>query len=265
MPIASKSVKGKQRIADDSFDFLLLPKYETDIMSEVRVKGGDGLLSSDWHVPLTDPRIVVASVREARRRKATDWLVGAGDIFNFDVLSDYLPKQSDHSLNDEIRIARKMLKMLLGVFDHVYITMGNHDIRLQKRLGYTLKFEDSMELVFAGLGSALDRVTFTGRDYVIVESDEGPYRVAHTRDYRKGQLSVASEVADIHRCHTFVGHAHHHAIGHSKSGYRIGDLGGWFNSDKTSYLKRWTSTHPRWQPGDFILKNGVPYSRVLSG
>ena len=246
--------------------FLTLPRYETqDLMREVVLPGGDGVCSSDWHLPIVSEATVLSLIQNARKRKATDWLVIAGDFFNFDALSDYMPKQGgDHGLMDEIQMSRKLMRILLGVFDEVYVSLGNHDDRILRKLGFTMRFEQSMSLCIGNLPDKMaDKLKFSNRDYVIIKSDEGPWRVCHTRQYAMRQLHIPSDIADIYQMNVLAGHRHHHALGYSKGGFRIGELGWLGDEEKTCYIKRWTSTHPRMQQGYVILKDGRPIAPLL--
>jgi hypothetical protein len=247
--------------------FLTLPRYETQsLMREVVIRGGSGVASSDWHLPLTSESAVLHLINEAKRRKATDWLAIAGDWFNFDALSDYLPKQRDHELYDEIIMSRRLMRILLSLFDVVYVGVGNHDVRLVKALGHRMRFEHSMELCFGSLPEQmLNRLVFTGRDYLLHTSPEGDWRFCHTNQYAATQLTRPAKIADTFQQHVLTGHAHHHALGRSPSGLWIGEMGGMFDVEKTVYIKRWTTTHPRMAQGYFVLRDGVPSAPMLHG
>lgn len=246
--------------------FLHLPKYDTEVMGEIVIPRGRGSLSSDLHLPLTSERAIMHLIDNAKRLKATDWLAIPGDYFNYDVLSDYLPKQGDHDLYDEIVMGRRLMRILLGVFDRVIVSLGNHDQRLVRALGYKMRFEHSMAICFGELPEGMrSRIEFTGRDYMLHESEEGLWRFCHTRQYNMRQLAVPSDIADVYQQHVIAGHRHHHALGRSKSGLWCGESGWMCDEDKFSYIQRWTTTHPRMQQGYFCLVNGVPIAPMLHG
>lgn len=251
----SQSKKSGQPL---DLSFLTLPQYETELMGELWTPGGSGVASSDWHLPIVKEEIVRRLISDAKKHKATDWLIVAGDWFNFDVLSDYLPKQVDHTLMDEIKVSQRLMRILLGVFGVVLVGLGNHDVRLVRSLGYKMRFEHSMEICFGTLPESMrERILFTGRDYILHDSPEGVYRSCHTNNYSPNQLTIPSQIADIHQTHVLAAHRHHHALGFSKAGYRIGEMGGLMDGDRTAYLKRWTGSFPKWQNGYFIIdKNG---------
>lgn len=234
------------------------------LMGLVRVSG-NGLALGDIHLPITRFDIVAAAVRSAVLHGCTDWCVIAGDLFNFDALSDYFPKQGDHELDVEIRSGRDLLLLLLEVFGVVVVTKGNHDIRLQKAMGFRLKFEHTLRMFLPGLPDGDDeRLLLTGRDYAIVDTPEGEWRLCHTRQYSETPLAVPIKIADVNQQHVAGYHRHHYAVGFSRSGKMVVEGGGAFDTDRTEYLKQWSTTHPRWQPGWTLLKDGKPHLPMLA-
>lgn len=248
----------------NDLSFLTLPQYETELMGELTIHGGNGVVASDWHLPIVSEASIRHLITTAKRMKATDWLAIPGDWFNFDALSDYMPKQDDHDLSTEILISRKLMRILLRTFDRIIVALGNHDVRIMRALGFKMKFEQSMALCFGELPFEFgDRLEFTGRDYILNDTSEGLWRFCHTNQYSKNQLIVPSQIADINQQHVAAGHRHHHSIGLSPSGLWVVELGGLFDHNRTAYLKRWSSSHPHWQNGYMVLRDGVPYLPML--
>jgi len=239
--------------------FLTLDRYEADLMKEITINGGRGVIASDWHIPIVSEEWVRHLIHHARKNKATDWLLVPGDWFNFDVLSQYDPKQSDHTLVDELAISSRLMRILLGIFDEVIVCLGNHDVRFQRALGFKIRFEQSMRMCFGTLPeSMLAKMRFTNLDYALVETPEGTWRGCHTNQYSKTQLVVPASIADMECQHVAAAHRHHCAFGYSPSGRWAVELGGMMNADKTMYLKRWSSNHPKWRNGYLILLDGIP-------
>lgn len=228
----------------------------TDLMREITVSG-NGCVSGDWHLPITDYDIVNEACEDAIRLGCTDFLIGAGDVFNMDALSDYLPKQDDAGLAPEIIAANHLFKQLLRVFDKIIISKGNHDIRFIRQLGWKLRFEHSLRMILFDLTpEELARIEFTARDYVLVDSPEGVWRCTHTAEYSRSPLAIPGRLADIYQQHVIGFHRHHHAAGFSAAGYRVIEGGGWFDRGKTEYLQQWTKSFPKWQHGTTFLREG---------
>jgi hypothetical protein len=241
------------------------PVRPPDVMDELRISG-NGLVSSDWHIPLISHDVAARMIDDAVRYDCTEFLVIAGDLFNFDALSQYAPKQDDAGLAVELEHATQILEIMLMAFDHIYITKGNHDNRFMQALGYKLRFEQTIKMCFPDMDrDLLDRITVTGNDYVIIESSEGPWYCCHTNQYSKTPLAVPRELCDIHQMHVAGAHRHHHAIGRNKGGQHWAvDLGGLFDASKTAYLRQYTTTFPRWTPGYMLLQDGKPYLPLLA-
>lgn len=234
------------------------------LMGLVRVEG-DGLVLGDVHLPITLFDVVAEAVRSAAEHGCTAFCIIAGDLFNFDALSDYFPKQGDHELDEEIAAGRRLLELLLEVFDVVVVTKGNHDLRVQKAMGFRLRFEHTLRMFLPGLPDEdSGRLLLTGRDYAIVDTPMGEWRVCHTRQYSEAPLAVPIKIADVNQQHVIGFHRHHYAVGFSRSGKMAVEGGGAFDSERTEYLEQWSTTHPRWQPGWTLLRRGRPFLPMLA-
>lgn len=236
------------------------------LMGLIHLQGGNGLVLGDVHLPITNFELIAEAVRQAQAHGCTDWCIIAGDLFNMDALSDYHPKQDDHDLMGEVAAGRELIQLLLQVFDRVIVTKGNHDIRLQKAMGYRLRFEHTLKMLFeVHLTEDEDaRLQVTGRDYVLVDSPMGTWRMCHTRQYSETPLAVPIKIADVNQQHVMGFHRHHYAVGTSRSGKMAVEGGGAFDTDRTEYLVQWSTTHPRWRPGAVLLKDGLPYLPMLA-
>lgn len=234
-------------------------------VDELRVSG-NGVVSSDWHVPMISHETAVQMMEHAIAHKCTDFLVIAGDLFNLDSLSDYLPKQPTADLPTEIAHVPKLLRLMLKVFKVIVITKGNHDFRLQKALGYKLRFEHTIKMMLPDITpDEMSRILVTTNDYAVVDTPAGPWHCCHTNQYSKIPLAVPRELCSIELMHVAAAHRHHHAVGKDKSGnFFAVELGGLFDASKTSYLRQWTTTFPKWTPGYMLLHEGLPYLPLLA-
>lgn len=229
------------------------------VENELRLEG-DGAITADWHIPICDYELAQRFCDDADRLGKTRYLVVAGDFWNMDALSDYAPKQSDAGFPVEIQHGQAVMQLLLDVFDKIYVTLGNHDERVLKKLGYKLRFEHCVKMLLPDLSASEQaRIETTGRDYVIIDTDEGPWRVCHTKSYARTPLTTPAKLADIYQMHVAGAHRHHHAIGTSAAGFQVLELGGMFDASRTAYLDRYTNAFPKWAPGYSFLIGGRPY------
>ena len=232
-------------------------------MEECRVSG-DWMITSDWHMPIVDYGLVDRMISDAKRLGIKKLIV-AGDWFNFDALSDYFPKQQDAGFPVELQDSNRLMDYLLNWFDEIVLTLANHDIRITKQLGYKLRFDHSMRVCFYDIDpKRMNKITITNRDYVLVDTPKGVWRICHTNNYSKTQLAYPSKLAEKYRQHVAAGHRHHHAIGFSVSGYNVLELGGLFDASRTEYLSRWSNDFPIWQQGYSALIGGKVYCPMLS-
>lgn len=226
---------------------------------------GRGVVSSDWHLPLTDYERVARLIETAIRLGCTDYLLIVGDYLNLDWLSRHDPKQEDAGLEVEMDRGGQLIAILLEVFDRVVVSRGNHDERAVAALGWKMRFEASLRMLLPNISpQQSEKLEVTGLDYILADTDHGRWLNAHTSQYSKVPLAVPRELCDIHQMHVAAGHRHHHAIGKSKGGYYAVETGGLFDASKTAYLKRWTTTFPKWTPGWLMLHEAGPYLPELA-
>lgn len=248
------------------YKHLIPDHYNSEFFDEYRVSG-DGIVAADFHVPLTDYELTMRMIERAADAGLTGYLVIPGDFLNMDSLSEYNPKQPDAGLEFEIRMANKLMDCLLDVFDTVALSAGNHDRRVTKSLGFKMRFDSAMRMICHDVPpDKLDRLHVVGNDHIMIDTDNGEWRACHTASYSKNPLTVPRELCDIHHSHVIGAHRHHHAVGYNKSGkYFAVEAGGLFDVDKTAYLRKDSTTFPKWCPGWVELRGGFPTLPLLSG
>ena len=254
-----------RNLVPDTIRSMPHPVPLTPLMDEIRIRG-NGLVSSDWHIPLTSHELIAQAIESAIAHGCTDYCAIVGDYFNFDALSSYYPKQDNAGLETELVHGGQLIELLLQVFDYVYVTKGNHDVRMLNALGFKLKFERSIRMCLPSISDEqMERIIVTGLDYIVVDSDrEKPWHCCHTNAYAKSMLTIPNEIALIHDVNVAAGHRHHHAIGRARNGNYVVELGGLFDEAKTQYLRQWTNTFPKWAPGWMLLYDGLPYLPFLA-
>lgn len=225
-----------------------LKGFTTDIPIQMEHYGA-AMVSGDVHVPLTNFNMVEQMFRKAELNNLSD-LILAGDLYNFDSLGRFDPKQKDHTLAQELEIGREFVGSCLDVFDNVYIIKGNHEDRFMRALGFKLDFLQTMQLVLGDLYTKnIDRVHISNLDSMWLYAEGQKYYVNHPKTYSRQPLATGRALAAKHNCNIICGHAHHHAVGTDISGkYVVAELGGLFDIEKTAYLREAT-TFPKQQNG----------------
>lgn len=239
-------------------DHLVTPvPNNLNIIDPINVKS-PMIITGDWHVPMVDYGLINRMIDDARDRKITTLGI-AGDFFNFDSLSTYDPKQTDHTLEEEIEQGRDIMSTLLKTFKEIVYTWGNHDNRLARTLGYKMAYSTSMKYLFGELHwKQLAKIRFSDLDYFLVDTPRGVYRVCHPANYTRNPLTSARKLSAKYGTHVITAHSHHHAVGYAEDGlHAVAEIGGMFDTDKIAYLNR-STTFPRWQSGYCIVdKQGV--------
>lgn len=222
--------------------------YDLNIILDqpVRIPLDDGvMITADWHIPLYDRHWInymldVASKNKIRR------LILAGDLFNFDSLSQYDPKQVSAGLQLELSEGKKICTMLDQVFDQIVFIWGNHDARFTKSLGHKIGFADSMKAILPNVGN----FSFSNLDHCLIDMPTGfNWYVCHPKSYNSVPLTSAIKLANKYNANVVTAHSHHLAAGYGTDGVKkVVESGGLFNRDSTAYLQS-STTFPTWTNG----------------
>lgn len=221
--------------------------------AELRLEG-DFAVFSDAHFPLTRYDVLHRMLEEAREEGLTQ-AICAGDLTNQDALAGHEDKQRGAGMAPEMEHLHYGISAMLDVFDTVYISLGNHDRHLAQKS--QVSFEKSIRMLLCELPpEKLSGLVVTARDYVIVDTDRGPWRICHTRSYSRLPLNYPNKLALRFGMHIAAGHRHHHAQGKSANGYDIVELGGFQDEERMAYVHRYTNDLPMMQNGYGLLVGG---------
>lgn len=220
---------------------------------ELRLEG-DWAVSSDWHAPITRYDVLSRMLDDAHSA-GLNRLIIAGDLTNQDALTNHEDKQAGADMPTEIEHLNYSINTALDCFDEIVVSIGNHDRHLAQKAKVT--FDRSLRMLLADVPpEKYQRIRVTGRDYVIVDTDEGAWRVCHTYSYSRLPLNYPNRLALRHGMHIAAGHRHHHAIGVAANGKTIVELGGLMDADRLKYTKRWTNDMPVMANGFGLLLGG---------
>lgn len=204
----------------------------------------DGIMfAPDWHIPLYSREWVNRMLDRADKEKIRRLGI-PGDLFNFDSLSQYDPKQIGANLKLELSEGRSIVTMLDQIFDEIIFTYGNHDARFMKSLGHKIGFADSMRAVLPSTTNFM----FSNLDHFWIDTPT-PWYVCHPRSYSSVPLTTGLKLSDKYNANVVTAHSHHLAGSYAKDGKRIVvEAGGLFDRDKTEYLKA-STTFAEWSNG----------------
>lgn len=217
---------------------------------------GDFIIAGDVHCDTVNtgfmqrPLQIATKYLDHPRR-----LLLAGDFINADAFSNYDTIAPQSSFARELASARAFFDTYLRVFDEIYITLGNHDRRVQKRTKLAIQPEDLLRMI-----SHDTRVKISWWGHAVIETAKGEYRATHGSEYSVNTLSVADAMAQKYKQHIISHHQHHCAIGWDRfKQHVIIDNGGLFDDTAMAYALLDDSKRPRMSNGFTLLKNGSPY------
>ncbi len=229
---------------------------KVDIGRPLELSGQNWMITSDWHVPETDWRMIerVISIATKHMRQPRQ-LVIAGDFFSQSQFSQFANIIPPAPWAQERDAAREILRTLLDTFADIWIIMGNHDRRLIKWSMANLDEGDVFGMVIQN-----PRVHVNKFAYCTIQTEEGKWRITHPAAYRQARGVTPALMADKFEMNVMAGHEHHTALAFSPSGRHIGiSIGGLYDVSKIAYAQLTDSLKPNMVPGFAMLRDGYPH------
>ena len=214
---------------------------------------GNATVTGDLHMPYLDYDLAENLLRaseiilpEPRR------LIIAGDLFNMDAFSPFPPTNVRRAtFKEEVASAKNFLNAARNVFDTVEVLVGNHE----RRLIYITRGELSSSDL--GLVVNVDDVNFHVYSWGILETESGPWRITHQKNYSRNAQSVGVKLAHKYRQHIITHHQHRISKGYDDSGKSVViDNGCLADPEKLDYVNLVDSTTPVMNRGFTIVRNG---------
>lgn len=212
---------------------------------------GDCALTSDWHAPYFSIKWLKRLLAVCRELDINQLAV-IGDLTDFKWLSVFM--KAEGSLREELQIVTSLVRLLLSSFDRMYWCRGNHEDRMLRALDGQDILPVLAELMAKGERGEL---ILTEAPTMLLDDN---WRLEHPSSYSRDATKVATQIAEIFQKNVASAHGHFIGYKHEKSGKYVGlDLGGMFDVEKQEYLYRGgITTHPRWNPGFWIYRDGRP-------
>lgn len=215
---------------------------------------GDAIVCSDWHIPCHD-RDLANKLLEVARREKIKTLVVAGDFFDAYKFSSFDKRENQVSFREEIGEAKGIIEAMLKHFSKILFICGNHERRILRTVFYELDLSDIFKMATKEVHK---RVLVSERDYLILHTKQGDWRICHPRNYSQIKGRIAYRLAGKYRTNLIMAHGHFFGLVFSEDGQYIGiDSGGMFDPRKVEYIQD-TTTYPEWNQGFVVVKNGFP-------
>src|SRR3970040_1665312 len=245
--------QGDQITAIETLDWLpTFNKFETVHSDCVAV-------CSDMHIPYVDIDLVRKMCRIGSKMQAKDGILDV-DTFNQDMFSHFIryldPNREETSWPFELEAVSEVLKMVLATFKNVWVTRGNHDERILR----LLMGKVGLKHIFKWVPGDVDKlIRISEYPYCYLTSGQRSYRITHPKSYSKIPTRVSSWLANKWECSVMSAHGHRQGWVFSDAGHASIDIGGMFDPKKIEYINMSDTTHGKWNPGFFVVRNGFPY------
>lgn len=216
---------------------------------------GDMIVSSDWHLPLIDVDMVMKLILVAKRFGIKKMAL-VGDFINFETIAHWDQENMDVNLRLELESAEEMLNILFDWFDEVYWCFGNHDDRLTRLFNFQLQPTEFGKLITDQINKKL----FISSHPYMMLNNGSPWRLTHPKNFSVMTNRVPTKLSEKYRCNVLGAHGHHQGISFDTSGRDLcGDLGCLTDYEKTHYVMFKDTTHPIWNMGFGMIRNGTYY------
>jgi len=216
---------------------------------------GDYIVTSDWHLPLIDADIAFKMILIAKKFNIKKLAI-VGDLIDFEIISRFDHKNRAAALTKDFQSAEKLLSILFEWFDRIDWSFGNHDERLSKLFNFQLEPSEFGRLITDQVGKKL---FISSHPFMILEN-KGKWRLTHPKNFSIITARVPTKLADKYRCSVLGAHGHHLGFCFDSSGRDIAaDLGCLTDYEKTYYVMYNDTTHPRWNKGFAMVRNGCYY------
>lgn len=216
---------------------------------------GDFVIVGDLHLPTIDHEFASLPGMVAKKHlpKGSRRLIIGGDVFNMDAFSAYPRVSRLSSWHEERDAARLLFSRWLEDFDELYVIMGNHDRRMQKWSAGELDETDIFGMIIQN-----PRITVSNFGWLVVNTDSGPWRVTHSRNYSVNAGTVGGELANKFQMHIISHHQHHANKGMDKyKRYCTIDNGCMADYSQFAYVNLDDSKMPNMMNAFTLLKHGA--------
>jgi len=250
----SKKCATLSKEAESLKKFRVVERMAKKLTNYFKLKG-DYIVTSDWHLPLIDADIAFKMILIAKKFNIKKLAI-VGDLVDFEVISRFDHKNRAAALEKDFKAAGKLLDILFKWFDRIDWSFGNHDERLSKLFDFQLEPSRFGRLITEQVGKKL---FISSHPYMILEN-KGKWRLTHPKNFSIITARVPARLAEKYRCSVLGAHGHHLGFCFDSSGKDIAaDLGCLTDYEKTHYIMFSDTTHPRWNKGFAMVRNGCYY------
>jgi len=243
-----KSVTNAKYGHNISEKYLKLDK-DIKIYEEFVLPEDDYMVSCDYHSPYhselwVNRMIYIGEIFQIRK------LIIIGDLFDFNFAKKWYSDEKT-TLDDEIGYASPLLEAL-GFFDVIYMVQGNHETRVGRATDGKVQAKHLFRLFGPDVWDK--KFKYSPYDKIRIADK---WLFTHPKSYSQVSSSVARRLAEKYHMNIINSHGHFVGMAYDRSGrYLAVDLGGMFQINKIEYINMSTTTHPMWNNGFGMIRNG---------
>ena len=227
----------------------LIKKENIKTYKNLTIPMDDYIISCDYHAPYYSEAWVNRIFMIADRFKIRKHII-AGDLYDFNFMSKF-PSEEKKDLDKEIEDSGQIYK-ILDYFDKTYLIQGNHE----RRIGNMTEGRVMSRHLFKAFGHEKyeAKIVYSFYDRIQIEDK---YMILHPKSYSQISTAVSKRMAEKFNLHILNAHGHFCGLTYDRSGkYMCVDLGGCFDISKIEYCTMRTTSHPFWNNGFGMIRNG---------
>jgi hypothetical protein len=242
---ALRSMFKRHRIRTETF----VEKNTAKTYKSLTIPMDDYMVSCDQHSPYHSELWMNRLLMIAEKFKVRKHII-AGDFYDMNAVSKFLTEEPK-DIDKEVKETDPAFKMV-DYFDKNYFIQGNHERRIGSFTEGTLRARH-MYKVF-GMDKYDNKIVYSEYDKIAIEDK---YLIMHPKSYSQVSTAVGKRMAEKYHMHILNAHGHFSGVTFDRSGkYLCVDLGGLFDTHKVEYTSIKTTTHPCWNNGFGMIRNG---------
>jgi hypothetical protein len=213
-------------------------------------------VASDLHCPYHDDALI-ARMLERCDDEGVRTLLIPGDSLDMPYFTKFDQTDLEAKMEEDFATFRGVIRTMFEVFQFIYISPGNHDVRYMRQL----KFQTGMTglIRHIGLQDELDEGVLKVFEDPTVMALDDTWMITHPAAYGRTPLMVPGLIADLFQVNVMSAHSHHWGMGRSPSGkFIVVETGGLFKPEYHEYKQKQINPLRPWIRGYWILRDGVP-------
>ncbi len=227
----------------------VVKKNEVKTYKNLTIPMDDYMVSCDQHSPYHSELWMNRLLVVAEKFKIRKHII-AGDFYDMNAVSKFLTEEPK-DIDKEVAETDPAFAMV-DYFDKNYFIQGNHERRIGSFTEGRLRARH-MYKVF-GMNRYDNKIVYSDYDKIAIEDK---YLIMHPKSYSQISTAVSKRMAEKFHCHILNAHGHFSGVTFDRSGrYLCVDLGGLFDPSKIEYTSIKTTTHPTWNQGFGMIRNG---------